>query len=162
MIMNRCVLRGMAIIPFAITMAAFGGVTGSGQQNQTFSDRDRFVGAWKLAWLEYEDPNGTVRRADCTGMFVFTPDGHASVQVMYRNVASAASEAPTQYTQGGYEATFGRYEVDERMKTFTFSVEGAVVRDLVGKDLRRAYEFFGNLLIVHNTDARRRIAWERR
>jgi hypothetical protein len=162
MLMNRFVLCGMAVIPFAITMASCGAMTGSGQHGQPLSDRDRFVGAWKLAWLEFHDPDGKVQRADCTGMFVFTPDGHASVQVMYRNVASAASEAPTQYTQGGYEATFGRYQVDERTKTFTFSVEGAVVRDLAGKDLTRAYEFSGNLLIVHNTDARRRIAWERR
>ena len=46
-------------------------------------DRERFVGAWRLAWLEEPGADGKVHRADCTGLFVFTGDGFASVQVMY-------------------------------------------------------------------------------
>ena len=44
------------------------------------SDRDRFVGAWKLFALERPGPRG-----ECCGMFVFTKDGHLSVQVMDRD-----------------------------------------------------------------------------
>jgi hypothetical protein len=38
-------------------------------------DRDRFIGAWRLAWLEEPGPDGRVQRADSTGLFVFTRDG---------------------------------------------------------------------------------------
>jgi hypothetical protein len=124
--------------------------------------RDRFVGAWRLAWLEEPGPDGSIHRADCTGMFVFTRDGHASVQVMYRTPQAGAAAAPVQYAQGGYEATFGRYQVDPSARTFTYHVEGALVRSLIDKDLVRSYEFSGNELIVKSSDAKERwrVAWE--
>ena len=67
-----------------------------------------------------------------------------------------------QYALGGYEASFGRYEIDERSHTFTFHVEGAMVRSLIGKDLPRAFEFSGNRMIVRSTnpDEHWRVAWE--
>jgi hypothetical protein len=126
-------------------------------QNRDASEgmRDRFVGAWRLAWLEEEGADGKIRRVDCTGLLVYTRDGHMSVQVMYRNQQSnsqaATSAAPTQYAQGGYEASYGRYEIDKSNRTFTFQVEGALVRAFVGKDLPRAFEFSGKQLIVKST-----------
>jgi len=125
-------------------------------------DRERFVGAWRLAWLEEPGTDGKVHRADCTGLFVFTGDGFASVQVMYRN-PGGGDAGPVQYAQGGYEASYGRYDVDERAKAWTLHVEGAMVRNLVGKDLRRRYEFSGNQLIVtpSSPDEHWRVAWER-
>ena len=62
-------------------------------------DRERFVGAWRLAWLEEPGADGKVHRADCTGQFVFTSDGYASVQVMYRNPGGGAA-GPVQYRAG--------------------------------------------------------------
>jgi len=93
---------------------------------------------------------------------VFTRDGHASVQVMYRH-PGGGDVGPVQYAQGGYEASYGRYDVDERARTWTFHVEGALVRSLVGKDLTRRYEFSGNQLIVRSSTPgeRWRVAWER-
>ena len=67
--------------------------------------RDRFVGAWRLAWLEEEGADGKIHRADCTGLLVYTRDGHMSVQVMYRNPQAGTNAAPVQYAQGGYEAS---------------------------------------------------------
>ena len=60
------------------------------------------------------------------------------------------------------DATFGRYEDDERAKTFTLDVEGALVRKLVDKDQPRRYEFSGNQLIVKpsNPDEHWRVTWE--
>ena len=125
-------------------------------------DRERFVGAWRLAWLEEPGADGKVHRADCTGLFVFTRDGHASVQVMYRH-PSGGDAGPVQYAQGGYEASYGRYDIDERALAWTLHVEGAMVRSLVGKDLKRRYEFSGNQLIVttSSSDEHWRVAWER-
>lgn len=67
-----------------------------------------------------------------------------------------------QYAHGGYEASFGTYEIDERAHNFTYHVEGALVRTLIGKDLTRVYDFSGNQLIVKSSspDEHWRAAWE--
>lgn len=147
-------------------LSLFIGVTTtlSGGQDHSVSARaqDKFVGAWRLVSLESPGTDGKIRKADSTGMFVFTRDGHASVQVMERNPPAQAAAGPEQYSQGGYEATFGSYVVDETARTFTFHVEGALVRSLIGKDLPRAFEFSGNQLIVKSTraDERWKVVWE--
>ena len=124
--------------------------------------RDRIVGAWRLAWLEEQGAAGKTQRADCSGQLVYTHDGHMAVQVMYRHPQAESNVAPAQYAQGGYEASFGTYQIDAS-HTFTFHVEGALVRTLVGKDLKRVYDFAGNQLIVTSPDPNEhwRVAWER-
>src|SRR5215468_6123147 len=72
---------------------------------------DRFVGAWRLKWLEEPDSDGRIRKADCAGLLVYTRDGHMSVQVMYRNPQSGGPSGSVQYAQGGYEASFGTYRI---------------------------------------------------
>lgn len=138
--------------------------TVSGASLSASDDRagSRFVGAWRLAWLEQSDPDGKLRRIDCCGMLVYTADGHMSVQVMEHNPPPQTSAAPQQYSQGGYEASYGTYTIDERSHTFIFHVEGALVRTLIGKDLPRVYEFSGNHLIVKSTapDEHWRVVWE--
>jgi hypothetical protein len=161
--MTRWLFVGIAGIVVAIS--AFAGTTllGREQRGGMLADRDRFIGAWRLVSLEEPGVDRASQKADATGQFVFSRDGHASVQVMYRNVGTAAGAPPIQYAQSGYEATFGRYEVDEQTKTFTLHVEGALVRGLVGKDLPRLYEFAGNQLIVKpsSPDEHWRVTWER-
>lgn len=124
--------------------------------------KDRFVGAWRLVSLEAPGPDGKIHKADSTGMFVFTRDAHASVQVMDRNPPPPAATGSEQYSRSGYEATFGTYEVDESAHTFTFHVEGALVRSLIGKDLPRSFEFSGNQLIVRSTrpEEHWKVTWE--
>jgi hypothetical protein len=82
---------------------------------------------------------------------------------MERNPQSQSPAGPEQYSQGGYEASFGTYEIDESSHTFTFHVEGALVRTLIGKDLPRAFELSGKQLIVKSTrsDEHWRVVWER-
>jgi len=125
--------------------------------------RDRFIGAWRLVWLEEEGADGKVHKADCTGMLVFTRDGHMSVQVMYRNPEAGTQAGPVRYAQGGYEASFGRFEVDESAHSFAYRVEGALVRRLVGKDLTRLFELSGNELVVKPSSPNEhwRVAWEK-
>jgi len=100
----------------------------SGGQDRVGSDgiRERFIGAWRLVSLEAPAPGGKIHKADSTGLFVFTRDGHASVQVMERNPSPQTAVGPEQYSHGGYEATFGTYEVDENAHTFTFQRRGCV------------------------------------
>ena len=59
--------------------------------------KDRFVGAWKLVSLLEPSADGQLHKAECAGMFVFTRDGKASVQVMYRNAETASV-----YSHSGY------------------------------------------------------------
>jgi len=119
--------------------------------------QNSLVGAWKLVSLEEASADGQVHKADCNGMFVFTSDGKASVQVMYRN-----AQTDSAYAQGGYEASYGSYHIDDS-STFTFHIDGALVRTLIGKDLKRAYEISGNRLIVKSTNPSEhwRVVWER-
>ncbi len=153
----------LAALGASLLFAAGASSTLSGQgRDAGESTRNRLVGAWRLVWLEEPGADGKVHRADCTGLFVFTREGRASVQVMYQGVQAGTPGAPVQYAQGGYEASFGRYEVDAGARTFTYHVEGALVRSLVGKDLVRSFELSGNRLIVRssNPDERWRVAWE--
>jgi hypothetical protein len=136
-------------------------LSGSEDRGENEGIRERFVGAWRLAWLEEESADGKVHRADCIGLLVYTRDGHMSVQVMYRNPQAGTNAAPVQYAQGGYQASLGTYEI-ERAHHFTYHVEGALVRTLIGKDLTRVYDFSGRQLIVKSSspDEHWRVAWE--
>jgi Lipocalin-like domain len=154
--MNSLLSTGAAIL-----LLSFGSVSGQAQSGIT--DRDHFVGAWRLIELDQPGSDGKLNKIECSGLFVFTRDGHLSVQVMDRESKPQSSSAgPEQYSQGGYEASYGSYVVDEQARTFTFHVEGALVRTLIGKDLPRSYELSGNRLIVRSTrpDEHWRVIWE--
>ena len=140
-------------------MTLFGGQNRAGKE----AIRGRFVGAWRLVSLENQGPDGKMARIDCCGMFIFTRDGHMSVQVMHRESEAPAHAASDQYSRGGYEATYGTYKIDERSHTFTIHVEGALVPALVGKELPRSFEFSGKKLIVKSTNPEEhwRVVWER-
>ena len=154
-------LLSLGVISLLVGIAA---MTLSGNQDRGTNDsiQDRFVGAWRLASLEAEGTDGKIHRADSTGLLVFTRDGHMSVQVMERNPHPQTSAAPDQYSQGGYEASFGTYKIDESTHTFTYHVEGALVRTLVGEDLPRAFALSGKQLIVKSThpDEHWKATWE--
>jgi Lipocalin-like domain len=125
--------------------------------NRKTQIENRLIGAWKLNSLEESSADGRVHKAECDGMFLFTRDGKASVQVMYRNAQTGSA-----YAQGGYEASYGSYRIDNS-STFTFHIEGALMRTLIGKDLKRAYEITGNRLTVKSTDPNEhwKVVWER-
>jgi hypothetical protein len=57
-------------------------VTRSGGQDPRGNEgiRDRFVGAWRLAWLVEPGAVGKIHKAVCTGLLVYARDGHMSVQ----------------------------------------------------------------------------------
>jgi hypothetical protein len=157
-------LLSLSLMTLFVGVTSISGLTLSGSQDRDLDHgmRSRFIGAWRLVWLEEQGADGKRHRADCTGLLVYTRDGHMSVQVMYRNPQAGTNTAPVQYAQGGYEASFGTYEIDERAHIFTYHVEGALVRTLIGKDLKRVYELSGNHLTVKSADPNEhwRVAWE--
>ncbi len=156
--MKRLFLLGAMCWFVGTAMTLTGGQSRGGSEGI----RDRFVGAWRLAQLEQPGADGKTHSADSTGLLVFSRDGHMSVQVMERNPQPPSPTGPEQYSQGGYEASFGTYEINESSHTFTFHVEGALVRTLIGKDLPRAFELSGKQLIVKSTnpDEHWRVVWE--
>jgi hypothetical protein len=123
--------------------------------------RERLLGAWRLASLEEPTADGTLRKVDGTGLLVFTDDGHMSVQVLYRSPGAVPGSSP--YAQDGYEASFGTFEVDDSGRAFTYRVEGALVRTLIGTALPRAFELTEARLVVtsSNQDERWRVVWQR-
>jgi hypothetical protein len=161
---NMKKLLSPGVVTLLFVMATLRGSILPGSQDREIDEgiRDRFIGAWRLAWLEEADAEGNVHRADCAGMLVFTREGRMSVQVMYQDARAGATSGPVQYAQGGYEASFGRYEIDEGAHRFTYHVEGALVRSLVGKDLTRRFELSGQQLIVRSSSPNEhwRVAWE--
>lgn len=154
-------MRSLITILAAALLLAFDAAPGHTQSRES---RDPLVGAWKLVELDQPGPDGAVHAVDSEGMFVFTRDGHLSVQVMDREPRQQGTSAgPEQYAQGGYEASYGSYTVNEQAHTFTFHVEGALVRSLIGKDLLRTFEISGNRMIVKaaRADEHWRVVWER-
>jgi len=122
------------------------------------------VGAWRLAWLDVPGPDGKIQRiSDAKGSLIYTSEGAVSVQVMFAQAQPATPNAPVQYAQDGYEASFGRYAVDEAARTVTHHYEGSLVRALLSQDLPRRYRFTDGRLILTSTRADEQwlAAWER-
>jgi len=159
----RIGMRLPGVVALLFATASLGSSVPSSQDRETTEGiRDRFIGAWRLVSLDEPGADGAIHRADCTGMLVFTRDGRMSVQVMYRSPQAGTSGGPVQYAQGGYEASFGRYEIDAGFRQFTYHVEGALVRSLVGKDLTRLFELAGRQLTVKPSSPSEhwRVVWE--
>jgi len=135
----------MKIIRFGI-LALLMAVSAVSQAQTANSDRERLVGAWHLASISGPDGKPLTTGVP-VGMLIYTRDGHMSVQLMYPKSAGALTN---EYVENGYEASFGRYDINEATHTVTHYVQGSNTRDLlVGKDLPRVYLFSsdGHLVI---------------
>jgi hypothetical protein len=122
---------------------------------------ERFLGAWQLVWLEEPDADGKIHKPDCTRLLLYTRDGYMSVQGMDGDASHRTEAALVQCSQAGYEASFGRYQIEDEAAC-SFHVEGALVRTLIGKDLKRVYELSGKQLILRSPDPKEhwRAAWK--
>lgn len=126
------------------------------------SMKEKLIGAWRLAWVEEQQADGTMKRySDRRGTLLYTRDGHMSVQIMLPE-GNAPGSNPVKYDSGSYEAYYGTYDVDEAAHEVTHHVEGSLVRALVGKNLTRVYKFADNQLILKSSrpDEHWTIAWE--
>ncbi len=152
-------LGGLAIVVLSLTGVS--AVSLPGQQDGPAGDRDRFVGAWRLAWMEEPGPDGTITRiADRKGTLMYTRDGRMSVQLQF---PASQSSVSNDYVLSGYEASFGTYEVNEEAKTVTRHVEGSITRGLVGRSLTRAYRFADGRLTMRSVQPGESwsVTWER-
>lgn len=153
--------RRLASALLALVLAGMS-LTGC-QSSVAYANGDnRMTGAWRLASLEEPGADGAVHPVDASGMFVASEDGHLAIQVMYAN-AESPQNGPVQYAQGGYEASFGTYEFDDQAATFTYHVQGALVRTLIGQTQTRVVEFTDNAMTVRSPDPNEhwRVRWQR-
>lgn len=153
-----------ALLSICAAVIMFGCGARSGYAQSGNNDQNHLIGAWKLVKLDQPGPDGRLEQIESSGMFVFTRDGHLSVQVMNRGPKQQGTPTgPEQYSQGGYEASYGSYTVDDQAHTFTFHVEGALVRSLIGRDLLRTFEIAGDRMIVKSarTDEHWCAVWKR-
>jgi hypothetical protein len=152
-------------VPYCGVLVAVMAIAGLAQvqsAKKPIGDRERLIGAWHLAHIDSPEQDGKASPIpQPKGMLIYTRDGHMSVQLMYPKSATAQSN---EYVQGGYEASFGSYDVDEATHTLTHHVQGSVTRDLlVGKDLPRVYQFTteGHLLMKSaRPDEHWSVIWE--
>jgi hypothetical protein len=154
----KIIHRGILALFMAVAAVS---QTDSAEKNQTpSSERERLIGAWHL--VSMSGPDGTPVTTDVpVGILIYTRDGHMSVQLMYPKSASGLSN---EYVEKGYEASFGRYDINETTHTVTHHVQGSNTRELlVGKDLPRAYQFSadGRLVIKPvRPDEHWSVTWE--
>jgi hypothetical protein len=132
---------------------AFGGVSVA----HTQISECRLCGTWVLvdridrtaAGQVLDEPN---LGADAIGIIIYDRAGNVSAQLMKRHrTDTTATPQATQGTNnsaatGGYDAYFGKYEVDVKAHTVTHHLVGAIVLADIGKSLTRGYEFVGGEL----------------
>ena len=159
--MSRLLRVAMALVCVALPITSSVDLRGSQAAAAAQSDRERFVGAWRLAWMEEPGPDGKIiRRTDRKGSLMYTRDGRMSVQIQFPESQSSVSN---DYISNGYEASFGTYEVNEQAHTITRHVEGSITRGLVGQSLTRAYGFSDAGLTMRSVRPEERWStmWER-
>jgi len=150
----------------AVTVLTLSGVSSpqSTEKSDADSVKEKLIGAWRLAWEDEQGTDGKMKHiVDYKGTIVYTRDGHMSVQIMLPTTdAPRDVDNPVKYDQGGYEAYYGSYEVNEQAHTVTHHVQGSLVRALIGKDLTRVYRFSDGQLILKSSrpDEHWTIAWE--
>ena len=154
-------LRFVVLFGIALAITTSTELSGSHATAAAQGDRERFVGAWRLAWMEEPGADGAITRiTDRKGALMYTRDGRMSVQIQFPESQSSVSN---DYISNGYEASFGTYEVNEEAQTITRHVEGSITRGLVGQSLTRAYRFSGGRLTMRSVRPEERWStmWER-
>lgn len=91
--------------------------------------------------------------ADPIAMLIYDNAGHFSAQFMRRDRTSDVPDGPSaaknnSRAQGGYDAYFGTYTVDDASGTVTQRLLGALSNEHVGAVLTRAMEVQGEALVI--------------
>ena len=87
--------------------------------------------------------------ADPVAMLIYVRSGHFAAQFMKRDRSTPVVDAAVRATndghaQGGYDAYFGTYTVDDARRTVTQRLVGALSPENVGHELTRAMTVNGD------------------
>jgi GNAT superfamily N-acetyltransferase len=110
---------------------------------------------------------------DPVALLFYDRSGHFAAQFMKRDRSVAAPDGPggtpnNSRAQGGYDAYFGTYTVDDAQGTVTQRLVGALSAENVGSVLTRAMEVRGDRLVIRlqtnasdGTAVTRTLTWKR-
>jgi hypothetical protein len=90
---------------------------------------------------------------DPVALLIYDRSGHFAAQFMRRDRSVEVPDGPTgarnnSRAQGGYDAYFGTYTVDDNENTVTQRLLGALSREHVGAVLTRAMDVQGDKLVI--------------
>lgn len=121
-------------------------------------EKSPLIGAWRMVKFEAAS-DGQLRAVPYSGQLVITEAGTLSAQAMDPN----PNAAPTAYTRNGYEALYGTVAINDSTQTFVTTVQSALVRDLIGQKMERAYKVSGNRMVMTPIDPSEgwRVTYER-
>jgi len=120
--------------------------------------KEQFIGSWKLISSEFRRSDGEVSYPwgrDAVGIIMYDTDGNMAGQIMRPGRPEFVSKdhmkgTPSEIKSAfeGYIAYYGTYEVNEDENTVTHHVEGSLMPNMVGRAMRRFYEFSDNRLVL--------------
>lgn len=139
------------------------------------SDRQRFVGTYKLVVTEVKDASGQWTRNpnfNSVGYITYDESGHMGVHIMPKNRAKFAANTPTpaeaQATIRGYTAYYGQFRVNEQEKFVEHDKGNGQLNPGSIPVFKRYYDLIDNKLILTPGDngltkdkATNRLIWER-
>ncbi len=90
---------------------------------------------------------------DPVALLIYDRTGHFAAQFMRRDRSVEVPDGPSggrnnSRAQGGYDAYFGTYRVDDGTRTVTQTLTGALSREHVGAVLTRAMDVVGDTLVI--------------
>jgi hypothetical protein len=135
-------------------------------------------GTWRLESRVDVTASGTRQVEPSLGddpiaLLFYDRSGHFAAQFMKRDRSVSVPDGPSaglnnSRAQGGYDAYFGTYTVDDARGTVTQRLEGALSRENVGLVLTRAMEVQGDSLAIQlqttaadGTAVTRTLTWKR-
>jgi hypothetical protein len=115
-------------------------------------------GTWQLESRVDVTPSGERRHEPSLGddpvaLLMYDRTGHFAAQFMRRDRAVDVPDGPAgapnnSRAQGGYDAYFGTYAVDDSEGTVTQRLLGALSREHVGAVLTRSMDVRGDTLVI--------------
>ena len=138
----------------------------------------RLPGTWRLLSRVDVTSDGTPHPdpalgSDPVALLIYDRSGHFAAQFMKRDRSSALRDGPVgaannTQAQGGYDAYFGSYTVNDATGVVTQRLEGSLSQANVGAVLSREMSVDGNSLIIKlataawdGTPVTRTLSWER-
>ena len=136
-------------------------------------------GTWLLVSRIDLGPDGARRPEaslgeDPVALLIYDHAGHFAAQFMKRDRSAIVPDAPAgggknnSRAQGGYDAYFGTYTVDDAASTVTQRLLGALSQENVGSVLTREMDVQGDALVIRvhtstadGTAVTRTLTWNR-
>ena len=98
-------------------------------------------------------PSGAISGEDPVALLIYDRAGHFAAQFMKRDRSAVVPDGPggarnNSRAQGGYDAYFGTYTVDDAASTVTQRLLGALSQENVDSILTREMEVRGDTLVI--------------